>query len=454
MAFLYSVVALTLVILGADGQGSAQLPTMAFTKGQTSHLNIQQGEHLSYNKIITDFQANVGSDGVFNASRDGLYAFHFYSLTRQNKELWLELYKNTQLICSAYAHTPSASGFADAGNSALLYLTRGDIVYVKAHDQYANSIYGAADEIYTTFTGVLIHSGFFDHESFDQNKPHAFSVALTVNQSITDGGKVAYDEDFNNNAAMAGYNFTSHDFIAPENGYYIFHLHALALADKEVYLELFKNGGYVLSVYAYTPNEWGDAGNTVILYLQQNDDITVKANPQYDVELFGDQAQVYCTFSGALLSKTIPGNTGGAGGVKEVAFSVGLTNNLNITAYSKVIWNALFSNLGNGFDMKTGTFTAKVPGIYVFHFHGLSETGEELYLELYHNYEYIVSAYGYDAGSYAAGSNAVTLSLNAGDTVYIDVQSSSVLYGTHQEVYCTFSGYLLSPFDQSEPIVG
>ncbi|XP_033729112.1 uncharacterized protein LOC117318192 [Pecten maximus] len=453
MTFL-CVVALTLAILGADGQGTSQIPVVAFSKGQTSHLHLIQGEILNYNKLITSVDSVVNNAGVFQANKKGLYAFHFYSLTRQNTELWLELYKNTDLICSAYAHNPSSSGYADAGNSALLFLNIGDTVYVKAHDAYDNTLYGASDEIYTTFTGVLLDGGYFEIEDFDKTAPHGFSVGLSQNLTINDGGKVAYDVDFNNNAALAGYNLSSHDFVAPHDGLYIFHLHALSLADKEVYLQLFENSQYVLSAYAYTANEWGDAGNTVILRLSKNDTITVKARPQYDVQLFGDPSQIYCTFSGALLSVTVPGNNVVAGGLSEVAFSVGLSHNVNISAYSKVTWDRLFINYGSRFDMGSGTFTAEVDGIYVFHFHGLSQTGEELYLELYHNFQYVVSAYAYDANSYAAGSNSVTLNLISGDVVYIGVQSQAVLYGGYDEIYCSFSGYLLAPLAQSQPIVG
>ncbi|XP_069108630.1 complement C1q tumor necrosis factor-related protein 4-like [Argopecten irradians] len=454
MTFL-CVLALSLSILGTDGQGSSQIPVAAFTKGQTTHLHLTQGEIINYNKLISKVDANIDDNGVFHATQQGLYAFHFYSLTRLNTELWMELYKNTELICSAYAHTPSQAGYADAGNSALLYLNPGDTVYVKAHDAYDTTLYGVPDEIYSTFTGVLLDSGFFEHEGFDRTVPHGFSVGLTQNLTISDGGKVAYDKDFNNNAAMAGYNITTNDFIAPVDGLYIFHFHALSTADMEVYLELFKNQQYIISAYAYTTNEYGDAGNSVILPLSKNDDVTIKARPNYDVELLGTPSEIYCTFSGSLLSMTVPGNTGdGAGGISEVAFSVALSHNVNITALSKVPWDRQFINYGSQFDMRTGIFTPKISGVYVFHFHGLSETGEELYLELVHNAEYIVSAYAYVGNSYAAGSNTATLKLIAGDQVFVRTQGETILYGANDEIYCSFSGYLVAPFSESQPIVG
>ena len=57
---------------------------------------------------------------------------------------------------SIYAYTPN--DWADAGNSVIIELQKGDLVYVKAVDDYDNAIYGTATEIYTTFSGELIKS--------------------------------------------------------------------------------------------------------------------------------------------------------------------------------------------------------------------------------------------------------------------------------------------------------
>jgi hypothetical protein len=90
-------------------------------------------------------------------------------------------------------------------------------------------------------------------------------------------------------------------------------------------------------------------------------------------------------------------------------------------------------------------FVAKVPGIYVFHFHALAQQNEEVWLELYHNYIYVNSLYGHSTNGWAGGSNTATLELSMGDTVYVDMKDhSSTLYGAGDEIYCTFSGYLLA----------
>ena len=113
-----------------------------------------KGEIVTYNKDITNVNAAFTSDGKFQVTIPGIYAFHFYSLSRSDGEIWLEFYKNEDYVVSIYAYT--ASDWADAGNSVILELQQGDTVYVKATDDYDNALYGAAGEVYTTFSGELL----------------------------------------------------------------------------------------------------------------------------------------------------------------------------------------------------------------------------------------------------------------------------------------------------------
>lgn len=55
-----------------------------------------------------------------------------------------------------YAYT--YSDYADAGNAAILHLNVGDKVYLKAHDDYDQTLFGQGDQIYTTFTGELLYA--------------------------------------------------------------------------------------------------------------------------------------------------------------------------------------------------------------------------------------------------------------------------------------------------------
>ncbi|XP_060080346.1 uncharacterized protein LOC132559737 [Ylistrum balloti] len=440
----------------ADGEdfSTGYIPVVAFTQGQTAHMNLTQGEILNYNKLITNIHSVIDANGVFTANTAGLYAFHFYSLTKVNTELWLEIMLNGNLVASAYAHSSGTGGYADAGNSVILELSRGDMVYIKAHDQYQNIMFGTRDQIYTTFTGVMIDSGYFEHESLNRNNPTGFSVGLDHHQTITNGSNIPFDVDIMNRSREAGYNFTTHEFVSPHEGLYIFHFHALSEANNKIWIELFNNDQYVVAAYAFTSNEYGDAGNTAILHLMQNDHVTVKARPGNDVEMFGSPTGVYATFSGALLSLSLPRTETPETDFEEMAFTVGLTRDANVPAYSKVPFDRLYTNFGNGFDMNRDVFTAKIHGVYIFQFHGLSQNGQVLYLDLYHNYKYITSAYAFDANSFSAGSNTAALTLMAGDEVYVSVRGTSKLFGSHDEVYCTFSGYLVAPLNQYQPIVG
>ena len=70
------------------------------------------------------------------------------------KLIWLELYHNGDYVNAAYGHT--VSGFADAGNTAILHLHTGDQVYVKTRSGRAVDLFGTPSEVYATFSGLLL----------------------------------------------------------------------------------------------------------------------------------------------------------------------------------------------------------------------------------------------------------------------------------------------------------
>lgn len=119
------------------------------------------------------------------------------------------------------------------------------------------------------------------------------------------------------------------------------------------------------------------------------------------------------------------------------------------------MWDKVYSNHGGGFDQSTGVFTAKVAGVYVFNFHSLAQQDEEVWLELYHNMQYVNSLYGHAPHGWAGGSNTAALMLNVGDTVYVNMKdTNTMIYGATDEIYSTFSGYLLTPMHGGGAIVG
>ena len=120
------------------------------------------------------------------------------------------------------------------------------------------------------------------------------------------------------------------------------------------------------------------------------------------------------------------------------------------------MFDRVITNIGNSYDVDTGVFTAPQTGIYVFHFHALAEISSVIWLELFHNYRYVESLYGYSGGEWGSGSNAAVLKLTSGDVVYVQTRPDHniYLYGKPHQVYCTFSGYLLTQISTVFPVIG
>nr|CBX41690.1 putative C1q domain containing protein MgC1q41 [Mytilus galloprovincialis] len=147
------------------------------------------------------------------------------------------------------------------------------------------------------------------------------------------------------------------------------------------------------------------------------------------------------------------------GDIPAVAFSAGLTRPLNLTHSETVTFDRIFTNIGSGYDSNSGRFRCPQSGIYVFQFHALSKQDKTVWLQLYHNYHYVVSVYGHTANDYSAGGNSVAIHISKGDEVYVMAVDSkngakTYMYGATDEVYCTFSGYLISPVFEEYPVVG
>ncbi|CAC5380908.1 Protein FAM160A1,FTS and Hook-interacting protein,UPF0518 protein CPIJ015043,FTS and Hook-interacting protein homolog [Mytilus coruscus] len=412
---------------------------VAFTKGRVSNEHLTHGEILTFDKTITNINAYFSADGKFVCSTPGLYAFHLYAVTQSNGHVWLELYRNDDYIVSIYGRTPS--DYVDAGNSVFLNLEMDDRVYIKARDNYDNVIFGAGDQVYTTFTGVLLAVS--DNDGLD-----AFSVELNLSIALTTSQHVLYDRIITSRGTPT-YDKGTGTFTAAQSGLYIFHYHALATSDHELWLDLYYNDQYINSAYGKTPNEWADAGNTAIIHLHTGDKVSVRSRRAGGI--YGDIGtnQTYTTFSGSILSPSTDYLENGQ--AEEIAFSVGLSAHHTQAQGHTVIFDRVFINHGLGYDTKTGKFTAKYSGIYVFHFHALSHSDKAIWIDLYHNFIYVNSIYGHVPSGYVTGSNSASLELLQGDEVFLDIKShDTALYGVPTEIYCTFSGYLLALLPQTQ----
>ncbi|XP_063404334.1 uncharacterized protein LOC134687808 [Mytilus trossulus] len=126
-----------------------------------------------------------------------------------------------------------------------------------------------------------------------------------------------------------------------------------------------------------------------------------------------------------------------------IAFSAYRTSPLTLQQGRKVIFDKVWTNVGNGYDPITGVFTAPRAGLY--HITGLilSNTDGSFYSRLYHNK--VVASGSYITGDgYKTGTFDVVFSLQKGDEVYIagyhGTYYSDMIY-SDSEIHVTFSGH-------------
>ncbi|KAL4221158.1 hypothetical protein ACF0H5_019417 [Mactra antiquata] len=214
----------------------------------------------------------------------------------------------------------------------------------------------------------------------------------------------------------------------------------LARQGQEEWQELFRNDQYVCSIYGKDSQEWADAGNSVLLHLNAGDQISIKSHNGRTSTLFGSTDEIYSTFSGVQIATDYDLATD----VGSFGFSAGLTQHQLVHMDTNVVYDQVFYDDQGAYDRTTGTFTAPTSGLYEFNYHALGKQGVAIWLELFHNDQYINSLYSHIINNYATGGNAAVLDLLAGDRVSVRAHNNQALFGDPDEIYSTFTGYLLS----------
>ncbi|XP_036438554.1 complement C1q-like protein 3 [Colossoma macropomum] len=102
----------------------------------------------------------------------------------------------------------------------------------------------------------------------------------------------------------------------------------------------------------------------------------------------------------------------------------------------------VITNLGGRYDSSTGTFTCRSAGVYHFSYH-LVKTGVSLRADLVLNDRVVAGAVAVDALHTDTASNSAVLQLRAGDRVYVRLNKSDSTLKDTQNLFSTFSGYLL-----------
>lgn len=138
-------------------------------------------------------------------------------------------------------------------------------------------------------------------------------------------------------------------------------------------------------------------------------------------------------------------------GAKIVAFSAGLTHTMPVSSGETIPFDKIFANVGGGYDSTTGVFTAPKSGIYDFTIHGYdSNQDKAMWIELKKNDDLLVSISGYN--SHSTAGNSVITYLSAGERVYVQARPNQQfsLFGKPDQVYATFSGYMIGEMARSQ----
>lgn len=109
-------------------------------------------------------------------------------------------------------------------------------------------------------------------------------------------------------------------------------------------------------------------------------------------------------------------------------------------------YNAVITNIGHGYDSRHGHFTASLNGIYMFAVTVMGEPNETLQLNIVKNGATVGFARSALSREYETGTSVITLSLVAGDMVWVmyGASAGSVSRKIHGDGFNTFSGALIA----------
>ncbi|XP_026213350.1 complement C1q-like protein 4 [Anabas testudineus] len=133
----------------------------------------------------------------------------------------------------------------------------------------------------------------------------------------------------------------------------------------------------------------------------------------------------------------------------QVAFSASLVAEREVSfgpspSFSTLIFKHVVTNAGNAYNSNSGVFTAPVSGVYHFEWHiGAPGHGKDFTAAgLFKNGKNTFCAYEHQSSHYSSSSNSISLLLELGDTVSVQLWTNAKVYDNLNH-HTTFSGHLL-----------
>ncbi|XP_041641497.1 complement C1q tumor necrosis factor-related protein 1 [Cheilinus undulatus] len=157
-------------------------------------------------------------------------------------------------------------------------------------------------------------------------------------------------------------------------------------------------------------------------------------------------------FRGPMGPKGSKGQAGAPGDPCKIplsSFSVGRRKSLHSgDYYQALVFDTVFVNLHEHFNMFKGKFYCYVPGIYFFNVNIHTWNFKETYLHLMHNNKEQVILYAQPSERSIMQSQSVMLNLALNDEVWVRLykrERENAVYSDDVDVYITFNGYLVAP---------
>ena len=125
-----------------------------------------------------------------------------------------------------------------------------------------------------------------------------------------------------------------------------------------------------------------------------------------------------------------------------MAFTVSVSISGSQWAFKKIIYDKIITNVGQGYNQQTGTFTCPKGGLYVFTWSTMNNDSVSCDAYIYRNGERSLMTYSYEFGGSRneVASNTEVMHLSVGDQVWIQTRKCGHFWGYP---YTAFSGWKL-----------
>lgn len=148
-------------------------------------------------------------------------------------------------------------------------------------------------------------------------------------------------------------------------------------------------------------------------------------------------------------AKGSPGKFGDPCKLYYAAFSVGRKKELHSNDYYQVlVFDTVYVNLYDQFNMFSGKFYCTIPGVYHFSLNVHTWNQKETYMHIMKNEEEVVVLYTQPSDRSIMQSQSIMLDLQQNDEVWVRLfkgERENAIFSDGLDTYITFNGFLIKP---------